>query len=1634
MSNISERLANLSLQEKRVLLAQLLREKASRVTSSYPLSHGQQALWFLYQSAPESAAYNGTFTVRIRSNLDVRALQSAFQALIARHPMLRTTFPMRGGKPIQEVHGYQEVCFEETDASTWTWDELTRRVVAAFKRPFDLERGPVLRVNLFTRSVQDHILSLAIHHIAGDGWSGWMLMDELRVLYPVEKNGTRASLPPLTLSYEDYVRWQDKMLASSEGERLWDYWRQQLAGELPVLNLPTDRPRPPVQTYQGASHVFKLTGELTQRLKGLAQVEGATLYMILLAAFQALLHRYTGQEDILVGSPTAGRSQPEFAGILGYFVNPVVLRADLSGNPTFKAFLTQVRQTVLAAIAHQDYPFPLLVERLQPKRDPSRSPLFQTLFVLQKPQQLEASVAVSKLGGTGNRVNWGGLELELFEIAQQEGQFDLTLAMREIESGLKGVLAYNSDLFEAATIARMAGHFQTLIEGIVANPEQRIADLPLLTEAEQHQLLVEWNDTQADYPFGKCIHQLFEVQVERTPDAVAVVFEDQELTYRELNARANQLAHYLQGLGVCPEVLLGICVERSVEMVVGLLGILKVGGAYLPLDPAYPSERLGFIVEETQVPLLLTQKHLVEELPQRGVPVVCLDTDWEEIARESTEPPVSEVTPQNLAYVMYTSGSTGKPKGVQINHAHVWHYIQGISKVLPINANDVYLHTASFSFTASVRQLMLPLSQGATSLIATREQTQTPLSLFKLIQKQGVTVSDGVPSVWRYGLMALESLDEVHTEVLRESKLRLIVFGGELLPYQLLNKLRNQFKNQPRFFNVLGQTETLGHSVYSVPEDWDQEQGYVPVGYPLSHVEQVYILDDHLQPVTVGEPGELHVAGASLTRGYLNRPEVNAEKFISNPFHPQSEQRLFKTGDLARYLPDGTIELLGRVDFQVNIRGMRVELGEIESLLESYPSVKEAVVIAREDAPGDKRLVAYIVSKLSSDESNQTRLTRELRSFLTQKLPDYMVPNAFVLIDALPLTPNGKVDRRVLPPPNLSRRSRDFVAPRTSTEEVLAAIWADVLGLEKVGIYEEFLELGGHSLLATLIISRLREAFSIELPVSELFEFPTVAGLSEQIDAARCNNQRQPMPSLQPVSRDQELPLSLAQQRLWLLDQMEGGSAAYNIARAMRLEGRLDIAALEQAVTEIARRHEALRTTFKVVNNAPVQVIAPTLTLTLPLMDLQGLSEAEQSAEVQRLVTEEVQRPFDLAKGPLLRVKLLRQAPECHVLLVTMHHIVSDFWSVGIFMGELSILYQAFSTGLPYSLPELPIQYADFAHWQRQWLTGEVLETQLNYWKQQLAGAPPLLELPTDRPRPPIQSFRGRTRHFQLNPDLTQRLKTLSQQSGATLFMTLLAAFVTLLSRYSGQEDVVIGSPIANRNRIETELPIGFFLNTLVLRNNLEENPTFSELLGRVRKMALDASAYQHLPFEQLVEVLQPERDLSYSPWFQVMFIFLNVPMGELKLPGLDITPLDVEKETSMFDLTLSMMEAEQGLQGSFEYSTDLFDVTTINRMVGHFQTLLEGIAANPEQRVAELPLLSVAEQNQLLMEWNDIHAEDPKDIDQLVPTVLDLTVAIPQSQAEKVGDEEIARMLAELEGLSDEEAQRLLTEDTGKG
>ncbi|MEP7339011.1 MAG: amino acid adenylation domain-containing protein [Acidobacteriota bacterium] len=1530
-------------------------------TSDFPLTHGQKALWFLHRLAPESSAYNLAAAVRIRSALNIAALRSAFDHLVARHPSLRTVFTVHNGAPVPLIRQQVEIAFAVADAARWNQALLEERLAEEAHSSFDLEQGPLVRFSLFARGDEEHIAILVLHHIIADFRSLEVLFEELSILYRDYERERGAHLAPLVAEYADYARWQERMIAGPEGARHWDFWQRQLSGELPELNLTTDRPRPAVQTYRGTSVNITLSHAITEQVKAIGQAYGATVYTTLLAAFYVLLHRYTGQEDVLVGSPTDGRSAAEFANLVGYFVNPVALRADLSGNPAFVELLARVRQLVLEAFEHRDYPFALLVERLQPARDASRAPLFQAMFVFQQSARQETKELAAFALGSGGRLKLGGLDVESLPIKQRAAQFEVTLLAAETDAGISAALQYNTDLFNADTAARLLNHYANLLASIVAAPEQSIASLPLLSQQEQHQLTVEWNDTRRDYPDGELLHELFEAQVERTPEAVALVYGREWLTYRDLNMRANQLAQRLRAMGVGPETGVGVFSERTPEMLIGLLAILKAGGAYVALDPSHPAERIAFMLQDARMPVLLTQKSLRERLPAQHktvAKVLCLDAELTPPAAAKVNNPPRTATDKNLAYIIYTSGSTGRPKGVSIEHRSATTLLRWAGEAFTRDELSGVLASTSICFDLSVFELFVPLSYGGKVILA-----ENALELPSLPSAHEVTLINTVPS----------AIAELTRGGRLPASVQTVNLAGEALSRALVEQVYQNLAVR-RVFNLYGPSEDTTYSTCAlIARDCNRPP---PIGRPVANT-QVYLLDPHFQPVPIGVPGELYLGGAGLARGYLNQPELTAERFIPDPFGGEMGARLYRTGDLARYLPDGELEFLGRIDQQIKLRGFRIELGEIETVLRQHAAVKEAVVLARANAAGEQGLAAYAVFK-----PGQHPTPDELRRYVQGKLPGYMIPTAFVLLDAFPLTPNGKIDRRALPSPVW--RGSDAVAngsaPRTQIEEALAGIWADVLGLERVGIDDNFFELGGHSLQAARLASRVRAAFGVDLPLRSVFEAPTVAGLASHITALlRAGSPAPEKEMLRHVSRDQVLPLSFGQQHFWLLEQLGARVAGYNMPIALRWTGPLNVAALEQGFQEIVRRHESLRTNFPAPDGQPVQIIAAPAPVCSQLCDLGELPEADRQAVAERLAVEEGQAVFDLANERLFRLKLLKLGADDHLVLLTLHHIIADEQSLRILLDELAVLYESFGADRPSPLPELPVQYADYAVWQQKCLAGDWQDKLLSYWRQQLGNEPATLNLPVDRPRPPVQSFRGATVSLAFPEESLTKLQALSRSQGATLFMTLLAAFKVLLHRYTGQRDIVVGTPVSTRSHPDLENLIGCFVNTLALRSEVAGELTFAHLLARVREVALSGFAHQELPFELLVKEVQPHRDPSRNSLFQVMFAFQGeaLPIG---LPGVNLDVLNLDYGVAKCDLTLVIEVQERGFVASLEYSTDLFERSTAARLLDHYAHLLEGIAAQPEQRLSALPLLSEAECRQQLADWNATRGDYPHD------------------------------------------------------
>jgi len=1271
-----------------------------------------------------------------------------------------------------------------------------------------------------------------------------------------------------------------------------------------------------------------------------------------------LLYRYSDQERITVVAPVCNQSCSEIDGLAKFLADNLVIHADLSGRLDFLKFLVQVHELVLEVSTDRELKqmqvegLQQLADKFEGDKESRNGSLFPAMFIFE---------------------DTSGLNHELTE--DKEISSDLILKLQEIENdGLQGSLIYNENLFDSNVISRMAEHLEILLERVVANPEQLIQTLPILTEAERHQLLVEWNNTQADYPKNKCVHQLFEEQVERTPNAIAAIFEEKQLSYQELNAQANQLAYYLQSLGVGPEVLVGLCIDRSIEMLVGLLGILKAGGAYVPLDPSYPLERLQFILKDSAVTVLLTQDYLLDRLPQHKAQFICFDQAMDDITKHSSLNLNTEIKSDNLAYIIYTSGSTGQPKGVMNLHMGICNRLQWMQDTYRLTLDDRVLQKTPFSFDVSIWEFFWPLIVGARLILAKPEGHKDSRYLADLIVQQEITTIHFVPS------MLAAFLQDPHISALK--CLKRVICSGEALSIQLQQDFFGKFDCD--LYNLYGPTEAaIDVTAWSCKTE--VENAIVPIGYPIANT-QIYILNSQLQPVPVGVSGEIYIGGICLARGYLNRAGLTAEKFIINPF---GEGRLYKTGDIARYLSNGAIEFLGRIDYQVKVRGFRVELGEIEAVLGKHSKIQQAVVSVSEDIQDHKQLVAYVAAK-----SGLILTNNELRSFLRHHLPDYMMPNIFMILDSLPLNANGKIDRNAMPKPeaSYSELEETFVAPHTPTQRTLVEIWSKLLGVKRIGVQDDFFNLGGHSLIATQLISRIRDTFQLELPIHCIFENPTIQALAKMIEQDVKITQKSKLSPVRKVPRNVHLPVSFSQERVYFVQQLAPESIAYQAQSTIRFMGKLDAERVRQSLNEIVRRHEIFRTTFPTVDGQVVQVIHPFEAIEVPLIELMSFPEDKRSQEAQRLLKAEFQKQFDPTKLPLVRWILLRLSNLDHILVHLEHHFVHDGWSFNVFVGELVKLYKAFAEGQPSPLPELPIQFADFANWQRQLIHEKEAERQLAYWEEKLVNSPPLLELPYDRQRPVMQAYRGNKHRIEMPVSLCESLRSISRKEGVTLFMTMLTAFAILLHRYTQEKDICIGSTVANRRLHETEGLIGMIVNNIVLRINLSEDITFRELLIHVRQVTLEAYEHQDLPFEKIVEALQPARNLSYNPLFQVMFGFHDAPLPSLEIPGLDMEIKDaLGNGSAKFDLNivviprseqsvgLNRVSMPQGITIVWEYNTDLFDSGTMLQMQRCYQTLLESIIADPSQLVSDLKLLDDVRQKRLLIEWNNTQAYYPQ-------------------------------------------------------
>ena len=1964
MNNIVE-LINKLPQEKREVLEKQLKIDGSKY-NVFPLSFAQKRLWFLDRFEANKSVYNIPSAYKITGKLDYEILEKAVNAIINRHEILRTIFIVVDQEPFQVVNSDVKINIPIIDLTNAAEQEEKIREILfnEASQHFNLSEGPLLSVKLIKTAEDRHIVSLTMHHIISDGWSMSILIREVIALYNSFAQGKPSPLPPLKIQYADFAKWQNDYMQGEKFDEQLNYWKEKLEEIPQAIDLPFDKPRPPHQTHNGDHLRFGLSKDLSKKLADLARDKDVTLFMLMLAAFDVLLSKYSGQDDIVVGTPIAGRNRPETENLIGFFINTLVLRTKLDGNPTFEELLEQVKETALGAFANQDLPFEKLIEAVQPERNLNVPPIFQVLFTFQNLPMSKVKVAE--------------LEFEPVNIDNKTVKYDLTLSLEETPEGIRGGFGYNTDLFEKETIERLSRHFGNLLESIVSKPGTRISDLEILDENEKTKILYQWNKTEKEYNLKVPIHKLFEEQVEKTPDNTAIVqppnsaeeIEAKNITYSKLNNLSNKIANYIVSKGIEKGSVIGICYDRKIEQIALVFGILKAGCAYLPLDTKYPEERIKYMVEDSKAKIVFTQSKYENKFGG-NIPLIFLDSALDEIDAMAESVENIDVQPDDLAYIIYTSGSTGKPKGVAVEHGNLVNYIYSAKENFAVNSEDKVLQFASISFDAAAEEIYPALTSGAELVLRNDMMIGSAFSFINTISELGITVLDLPTAYWHQLVSEMELTNTSFPE-----KVRLVIIGGERAIPSFVQKWQKKY-SKIKLLNTYGPTETtVVATLWELPPLSDKPPfiNEVPIGKPISNVK-AYILDKYLNPVPIGVGGELHIGGAGVARGYLNRAELTSEKFIANPFDSSFSGRLYKTGDKVKYLKDGTIEFLGRLDKQVKVRGFRIELGEIENEINKHSAVKEAVLNIIENPQGEKSLVAYFTSKESVNIGGL-----EIKKYLQKSLPDYMIPSFFVKVDKIPLTPTGKVDFKSLPDPSGSRPDleKPFIEARNPLEKLLTEIWKRTLQIDKIGVHDNFFELGGDSLKAAILINRLQQELDIILYVVVLFDNQNIAALanylaekypekvldvckkyypddnydfiktktqvkiyeineskieeaerilssktrdkdyeneflknlpaklkraifilsaprsgstllrvilaghpklfsppelallnfrtlkeraetfagrdegwmeglfraimeikncdfekakkivrefeklnfttyqmyeklqewigdrilvdktttyasnidylnraeyyfdepfyiqivrhpsamiqsyldsnleqvfgselpyearekaelfwiinnrnifnffkqipeerkstikyedmvrnpekvirelcekigieyepemihpyqgnrmldgvhkeSKMVGDPRFNTHKEIDPTLADkwqslpegdklsryvlqiaeelnykinpsdkpvrkiplvkVERKNLMPLSFSQERLWFLDKLDPGNSAYNIPGVVRLKGNLHFKLLKQTIDEIVERHEILRSAITTVEGKAFLHIENNVNYEIELTDISNIAEKAKDEKIKKLVFDEIQKPFKLDNAPLFRVKLIKVKEDDSVLILTMHHAISDGWSVGIFIREFTEIYTSLIEGREPKLPKLEIQYTDYAYWQREYLKGDLLEDKLKFWKEYLEGVPPLIELPTDKPRPAVQTFNGDLFKFTIPENISKQIKDLSKKENATLFMILLGAFQTLLSYYSGQDDIVVGTPVANRNKEELENLIGFFVNTIVFRNDLSENPTFVELLNSIKNETAQVFSHQDVPFEKIIDSLNIERDVSHSPLFQVMFTFQNLPRTKIELPGLELESVELNSKISKFDLSLTMMETgDSKLAGSFEYNTDLFERSTIERLYQHFINLLNLLTRNPLNKVKNLSILTESEKAKLLGEWKGKTGSFPSDSN-LVNEFVKAARSFGENIAVEYNGESIS--YKELDTLSNKLAHYLIKKGVGK-
>ncbi|MDQ0416423.1 fengycin family lipopeptide synthetase D [Croceifilum oryzae] len=1470
----------------------------------YPLSEGQKLIFIHYQVNSDQSTYNEPLAWYIHTRVDVENLRRSFIEFMKRHEVFRSIFVLEQ-EPVQKVYREPIFDFECLDMEDADDVFLRNYFSSEARRPFVLEEGIAFRVRVLRISDEKYILHFVCHHILIDGWTLSLMLDEVGLFYKHFCERSELQLGPVMTQYSDFVTWQKDVVLGEQREEATRFWKKKLSDELPILSLPTNPNPPSTPQEQGSEFSFSLHEETTRELRDFCQEHHSTVNTVLFSLYSALLSRLTGQEHIMIGTPRFGRKKKDFRMTAGYFVNMLPIRIQLSKKDSFRDLLDRVREEMDECLQYQDFPFSKMVEECVSTQDSSHHPIFQTVFVLQKAWKQNGAVA---LGNATNLFDVHGLPFEPIKIVKQNPKFNLSLHAEEEEDRICCHFEYNHDVLDVHTVKRFTTYFDQLVRSFLDHPDGLISEVCLVPESEQKQLLEDWNRTQTEYPRESTIHELFDKQVKCAPEDIAVVYKEQQLTFRELDEKANQLAHYLQKRGIGPESLVGLCVEQSVEMVMGMLGILKAGGAYVPLDPTHPESRLLYMAEDARIQVMITKEELRGWVPAE-MDVICLDRDQEIISLESTLAPMSEVTAENAAYVIYTSGSTGRPKGVLVEHRSLvnlscWHI-----REFEVTKADRTAKFASFGFDASVWEMFPYLISGAAIYMIPDEIRLDVSRLNQYFEQNQITISF-LPTQFCEHFMEWEN-----------HSLRILLTGGDKLT-----------KYTPRDYKVINSYGPTESTVVTTAYVVNEQMVNIPIGKPIDNVS-VYVLNSHRQLQPIGVAGELCIGGDGLARGYLNNPEMTTEKFIDHPFVPG--ERLYRTGDLVRWLPNGDIEYLGRTDNQVKIRGYRIELSEITSQLLLHPAVKEAVVIPRFDEKNQPYLCAYIVGSPDNEE---------IKRHLAKNLPGYMIPPTFVAMDEFPLTVNGKIDVRSLPEPDQTSQSGNYVEPTNEVEAKLANIWQEVLGVEQVGIEDNFFDLGGHSLKAMRLVTQIQKEFEIDFSLQEVFVTPTLKHMAKQIQEATPTMYA----SIPVVACKEYYPVSSAQRRMYLIQQMDPDSVSYNIPMMMRVKGSLDVDRLEEALCQLIKRHESLRTSFKMVEGKPHQRISSEVSF-LMMRNKSTESEAKQ-------VVEEFHRPFDLSQAPLLRASWITLSPDEALFLLDMHHIISDGISTSILFYELMQLYRG------EDLSELRIQYKDYAMWQQGLQGTDWSLQQEKYWLEALAGELPVLNLPTDYPRPLVRGFEGSMVEIQLSEETTRKLKQLVRKQDTTLYMTLLTLYTTLLHKYSAQEDIIIGSPIAGRPHPDVENMVGMFVNTLAIRNYPSSEKTFVQLLSEVKEHALEAYKHQDYPFEEVVEKLNVPRDLSRNPLFDTMFSMQDIDIPEIVLDDSRLSPYEQEYNIAKFDLTLDAVEKGDKLCFSFEYDVNLFKRETIERMAGHLVQLVNHVCQDPTSKIGVLNMLTQQE------------------------------------------------------------------------